>query len=306
MAGTEEYNSDPPIEGSRRLWHNIRRTEVHLEHALLASVSVTRGDGGMHQLQRFATDCTGETQPCEPSENPLQNANELAKQWLDQPTEIQVHGRVSTATSLATASRVLLRDLDVSSSLHIEAPDIAVVGAIAGDADVTLHASRTLTCGNTCTVTLVAGGSADTEGPVRPVLRLEGTEVVLNGTVAVADTGGELALQSSYMGCRDQRISILGDAVTVGESARVQAPSGTVLVGGGFGVDTLTRRANTTSIARGAELSVDSESSQTAGCVAVWADDLVSFRGSISARGGMAGGDGGFVEVRCPRMWCLY
>ena len=68
-------------------------------------------------------------------------------------------------------------------------------------------------------------------------------------------------------------------------------------VGGGFSLDQETRRAANTSIHGGAMVSVNGAADGDAGCVAVWADETMLFRGNISAEGGDKGGNGGFVEV---------
>ena len=53
----------------------------------------------------------------------------------------------------------------------------------------------------------------------------------------------------------------------------------------------------TTTIASGATIDVSATDAGNGGTVAVWGNDKAEFAGTIDARGGAAGGDGGFVEV---------
>ena len=75
------------------------------------------------------------------------------------------------------------------------------------------------------------------------------------------------------------------------------ANGGTILIGGdrsGAGPDP---NATTTTIGSGAVIRADGAGAGHGGNVVVWADRATRFDGTISARGGAAGGAGGFVET---------
>jgi len=121
---------------------------------------------------------------------------------------------------------------------------------------------------------------------------------------AVEDSGN--ALSSG----RGGTVNVLGDNVGL-FAATVDASGigggGTVYIGGDYqGQNTLPRAkqtlvsADSTIIADG----ISSESGTTAdgGEVVLWSDELTRFYGTISARGGEAGGDGGSVEVSAKEL----
>src|SRR4029077_14101301 len=56
-------------------------------------------------------------------------------------------------------------------------------------------------------------------------------------------------------------------------------------------------RALRTTVAEGATIDASALASGDGGKVIVWADDTTRFAGTLGARGGAQGGDGGFVEV---------
>jgi filamentous hemagglutinin family protein len=111
-----------------------------------------------------------------------------------------------------------------------------------------------------------------------------GDRVILSGTV------------------RGEDIRVLGDEVTLRAGAVLDASGaargGRILVGGDFqGRNPEVRNARTTLVERGAKLRADALEKGDGGKVIVWADGTTRYEGSISARGGAQGGDGGFAEV---------
>ncbi len=91
-----------------------------------------------------------------------------------------------------------------------------------------------------------------------------------------------------------------GDVRLAGAQLDVSGASagGTILVGGDYqGANPTIANARSTQVDAASVLTADATASGRGGKVVVWADGASAFAGSISARGGAHGGDGGFVEV---------
>ena len=128
------------------------------------------------------------------------------------------------------------------------------------------------------------------------VIRLEGGA---SGVVAVS---GTLDATGVNAGERGGDVTVTGDKVALLDGATIDASGraggGTVLVGGDtHGANADVQNAERTFVASSATMRADALDSGDGGRVVVWADGDTRFQGSISARGGAAGGDGGFVEV---------
>ena len=95
-------------------------------------------------------------------------------------------------------------------------------------------------------------------------------------------------------------IHILGDTVQL-ISANLDASGtnggGTILVGGDYQGKGTVPNAHTTAVSSDSVLKADALTKGNGGKVIVWADETTRFHGSISARGGAAGGNGGLVET---------
>jgi filamentous hemagglutinin family protein len=123
-------------------------------------------------------------------------------------------------------------------------------------------------------------------------LRAIGGDTVVTGVI---DVSGRASGQTGGT------VQVLGDRVGLFDAASIDASGaaggGTVQVGGDFhgqgGVPTASR----TVVAPGVLIAADAIERGNGGKVAVWSDDDTSFNGRIEARGGAAGGDGGFVET---------
>jgi filamentous hemagglutinin family protein len=142
-------------------------------------------------------------------------------------------------------------------------------------------------------------------------------EVTLSrGSQTVADglSGGNIRVQSagttrvagtvSATGTAGQggSIQILGDRVALDAGARVDASGatggGVLLVGGDFqGKNPDIQNARRVYVDADASLKADAIQSGDGGKVVVWADENTRYFGSLSARGGAAGGNGGNAEV---------
>jgi CHAT domain-containing protein len=130
----------------------------------------------------------------------------------------------------------------------------------------------------------------------------EAGTAIVSGSLNVSDVAAEGNILSSEMG---GNVTVLGDnvglfAATIDASG--MGGGGIVHIGGDYqGQDTLPR-ARQTLVSADSTITADGISSESGitvdgGEVVLWSDELTRFYGTISARGGEAGGDGGLVEV---------
>jgi hypothetical protein len=146
------------------------------------------------------------------------------------------------------------------------------------------------------------------------IVRNSGT---LNASSVVAD-GGRIFLKASQdayvdgngrivtTGTKGGSVEVLGNRVAVMDHASIDASGtnggGTIKVGGDYqGKNPDIQNANITYFGPNASLKADATEVGAGGTVIVWADDTTRAYGSISARGGASGGDGGFVETSGKR-----
>jgi filamentous hemagglutinin family protein len=126
------------------------------------------------------------------------------------------------------------------------------------------------------------------------VIRLEGGD---NSKVEVS--GKLIARGKNTTG---GTVEVTGEQVALMDGALLDASGykggGKILVGGDYqGGNAAVYNARTTYIATGATLKADAINQGNGGKVVVWADNATRFYGSISAKGGVLGGNGGFAEV---------
>lgn len=134
---------------------------------------------------------------------------------------------------------------------------------------------------------------------------------------SVVNEGGRVFLKASQdayvdgdgrivtTGTRGGSVEVLGNRVALMDKAKIDASAisddgdgGRILVGGDYqGKNPDIQNARITYFGPEAELKADAGKVGAGGTVIVWADDTTRAYGSISARGGDLGGDGGFVEV---------
>ncbi len=127
-----------------------------------------------------------------------------------------------------------------------------------------------------------------------------GGQVALDaGSGALLASGRVSASAGSGVG---GRISLLGRQVGLLDAALVDASGaaggGEVRVGGGLqGRDAAYRNADATFFARGASILADATVQGDGGLVVLWGNQAMRAYGTLSARGGPLGGDGGFIET---------
>ncbi len=120
----------------------------------------------------------------------------------------------------------------------------------------------------------------------------DGTTIV-HGIIDVSTTDAELSAGT---------VHLLGSHVGLFDNARIDASAaiagGLVLIGGDYqGKNPLVRNAARTYVGPNAVIRADATLLGNGGKVVVWADEVTRFYGTITARGGSQGGDGGFAEV---------
>ena len=169
---------------------------------------------------------------------------------------------------------------------------------------------------NTGVINVSAGTSSDDGGSIG----IRGENIASSGVIradATQGDGGSIRLESEGLtqldkGSRVSAVSsdggkggdaaILGDFVQLNYDAAINvsgtAGGGEALVGGDYqGKNPDVRNASLTFVSANATINADALDEGDGGKVIVWSDDTTHFHGQISARGGEAGGDGGFAEV---------
>jgi hypothetical protein len=114
----------------------------------------------------------------------------------------------------------------------------------------------------------------------------------------------------SHTSARGGEVAILGPQVGVTGTARVDAGAqdgggngGSVLVGGDYrGANAGGANAWQVYVGKDALLSADAGAAGKGGKVVVWADDVARVHGTVTARGGAGGGDGGLVETSAQQL----
>lgn len=115
----------------------------------------------------------------------------------------------------------------------------------------------------------------------------------------ILDSGSRTSATSAGKG---GDIQVLGQRVALAGNAEVDASGNTgggqVLLGGDYhGDNPGVMNAKRAFVATDAKISADALSAGDGGKVIVWSDEVTRVNGSISARGGAQGGNGGFVET---------
>jgi hypothetical protein len=128
---------------------------------------------------------------------------------------------------------------------------------------------------------------------------LDGGKVVLQALGGATVDGSARVLAT---GRRGGKIGVLGQTVAVEGDALIDASGtqggGGIRIGGDYqGKNAQIRNADTTVLGASAVLRADATGSGDGGRVIVWADDLTQAYGTVSARGGATGGNGGFAEI---------
>ena len=152
-----------------------------------------------------------------------------------------------------------------------------------------------LTAGND--INLGAGSTVAVDGQ-------KGGEITAQAQSGTLLADGQLTARGS--GGTGGTVKLLGQQVGMVNTALVDASGtaggGAVLVGGDYqGKNPDIQNAQRTFVRASATIKADSLEQGNGGKVVVWADEISRYYGSISAKGGSQGGNGGFVEVSGKR-----
>ncbi len=136
---------------------------------------------------------------------------------------------------------------------------------------------------------------------IRSEGEVKGQSVTLDsGKSGVTTVGGTIDASNHSAGGKGGEVRVLGGTVELkGASidASGSAGGGRVMVGGDFHGAGGVATAGNTVVDAGSMIRADALDIGDGGSVVVWSDELTLYSGRISARGGSAGGNGGFVEV---------
>ncbi|MEI7667039.1 MAG: YDG domain-containing protein, partial [Synechococcaceae cyanobacterium ELA263] len=218
---------------------------------------------------------------------------------------LAANGDLTLSGGLLTVDHSLLLDAQGGHVL-LQAGQIAVPGGsveLAGKS-VTVAAGAGVT-------TSAQPPSAPVPGPTTSPVEAQGGvirvsaigDAIVAGQLSAAGRGAAASSGATASGTAGQggRIEITGQRVALtGAALDASGPAGggTVLVGGGLqGGDAAVPNAQTTLVDGASSIRADATEKGKGGTVVVWADGATRVDGVISARGGAAGGDGGFVEV---------
>ena len=132
----------------------------------------------------------------------------------------------------------------------------------------------------------------------------EGGRIFLTATGDTLVEGGRL--DATSVGGKGGQVDVLGDRVAVMNDAEIDVSGttggGYIRVGGDYrGKNSEIQNASITYLGKDAVLRADATEVGAGGTVIVWADDTARAYGSIFARGGATGGNGGFVETSGKR-----
>lgn len=112
---------------------------------------------------------------------------------------------------------------------------------------------------------------------------------------------GDTVFSSGHLTAVGGEIQVLGNLVGLIDQATIDVSSangdGTVLLGGDYQGQGMVPNAEQTFVGPDVVINANALEAGNGGQVIVWADGNTQFYGSITAKGGPTGGDGGFVEV---------
>jgi len=215
-------------------------------------------------------------------------------------------GEIYIADGTLTAvvgDEVWLREHDSNVVIRARLPELGSDESFGGEFDElpAIDNSGTIEAGSG-SVRLLAGDllsfAIRNQGRIRAnAITLEGGD---GGLVEVSG-GGVLDATNTTPGGVGGTIEVLGDYVAIADEAVLDASGsaggGEILVGGDRGGASGTRTSRATYVGKNTTLRADASEAGDGGKVIVWSDGTTRSHGTITARGGLASGNGGFVET---------
>ena len=198
-------------------------------------------------------------------------------------------GRIDLQAAVVNQSGIVRAD-----SLGSSAGGVVVLSASQG---VTLGAASLTSASNTASNT--ASNSAS-NAATRPAPGAAGGQITVDAGAGANRVSGQLrATSASGSGgsvtLLGRQVGLLGSA---GVDVSAHAGGGQVHIGGGLqGQDAAYRNADAVYMAPGSHVSADATGQGNGGQVVLWSNHASRVYGSLSARGGPLGGDGGFIET---------
>lgn len=149
----------------------------------------------------------------------------------------------------------------------------------------------------------VVNGVVNVEGRInaRSVKNEGGVIVFGGGDTTQVNVGGTIDVSGAGAAQKGGTAQVTAAKVHVQSTARINANGGagggTVLIGGGKQGQGPIANARNVTVDKGAAITADATHKGNGGTAIIWADHATVFGGSISAKGGPDGGNGGFAEV---------
>ncbi|MCX7190273.1 MAG: YDG domain-containing protein [Methylotenera sp.] len=209
--------------------------------------------------------------------------------------DVSNQGSIFATTASLVSGKTVALDVSTDGLIRARVVDVAIQANIANSGDI-----------NATQVTLSAGQAKDTLNRVvnnSGVIKATGFSS-LNGKIVLqgGTTLNSGTLDATSATGNGGTVRMLGQHVGVVDSGSIDVSGatggGTILVGGDYqGKNTSIENAEVTYVGAQTTLRADATQNGNGGKVIVWADDTTRTYGSISAQGGVLGGDGGFVET---------
>lgn len=200
--------------------------------------------------------------------------------------------------AMVAGNEVVLTERNGNFSVKVDAADLGVPGTKLPETTPGVENTGRINAGRGRAM-LVAGDmyslAVKNSGTIRGrSINLEGRgsgRVEVSGKLIATNTGPRLT---------GGDIAVAGESVDV-RGATIDASGvnggGSVRVGGEFQGGAGIRAADTTSVDAASRISADATGSGDGGTIVVWSNDRTNFYGTATARGGLAGGDGGLIET---------
>ncbi len=188
---------------------------------------------------------------------------------------------------------VTRQPLDAEGNKRPLAANTGTINADGGSVMITARAAR-----GVVDSVVNAGGTINARA-----VRDEGGVVVFGADEGTLNVTGKVDVSGTAPGQRGGQVVARAaqGKVNVAATARIDASGasggGKVLIGGSKQGQGPVASARDTKVAPGAVINADATGKGDGGTVIVWADNATVFGGTVSAKGGPQGGNGGFVET---------